>query len=415
MKYFNIAVCAGAVALFSAACSSNDDPAPAPGQNDKFPVVEMDTIRNPQFTAAQEGVNASLNDFGFNLLNTAISVARDKDENVTVSPLSATMALSMALNSGDSDFESALLRMFGASDADDLNATVNKLMRYLVSRDNGSELLLANSAWVNKALTPSEAWSSMLTFNFYSSIYPTDFTAAGVNDDINAWCSSNTRGLIPSVKVKVDATTQLVLINALYYGADWALQFDPAKTKRENFVGTKGKSECEMMHNVVVTPYYRGENYRIVSMHMGVNEMQFVLPDEGVAPSAVAAALSQDVLEGAGNTKARVTLSLPKFGVKGYASPDVFASLGVPAGTVLDKLGLSERADIKVFQDSYTTIDEKGAKAAAVTVVSTDTSIGPGEPEYEDVTVTFDRPFLFFIRNRLTGTVIMSGVINNID
>ena len=59
-----------------------------------------------------------------------------------------------------------------------------------------------------------------------------------------------------------------------------------------------------------------------------------------------------------------------------------------------------------VMQKSFVKVDEKGTEAAAATsVVIGPTSAPPS--------ITFDRPFLFAIRERFSGTILFMGVIGD--
>jgi serpin B len=53
-------------------------------------------------------------------------------------------------------------------------------------------------------------------------------------------------------------------------------------------------------------------------------------------------------------------------------------------------------------------VNEEGAEAAAVTQVGIRLTSAPIVP-----VMTLDRPFLFFIRERLSGTILFAGIIEN--
>ena len=62
----------------------------------------------------------------------------------------------------------------------------------------------------------------------------------------------------------------------------------------------------------------------------------------------------------------------------------------------------------KVLQDTYISVDEAGAEAAAVTVIIIDyTSIGP-----EAVEVKLDHPFIYAIQDTQTNAIIFLGVMS---
>ena len=59
-----------------------------------------------------------------------------------------------------------------------------------------------------------------------------------------------------------------------------------------------------------------------------------------------------------------------------------------------------------VKQKSYVKVDEEGTEAAAVTA-------GVVVPVSMPSEIRFDRPFLFVLRERLTGTILFMGVIHD--
>jgi serpin B len=55
-------------------------------------------------------------------------------------------------------------------------------------------------------------------------------------------------------------------------------------------------------------------------------------------------------------------------------------------------------------------VDEKGTEAAAATAISMDTTggCGPASP-VKTLTLRFDRPFLFLVRDLETGAILFMG------
>jgi serpin B len=60
----------------------------------------------------------------------------------------------------------------------------------------------------------------------------------------------------------------------------------------------------------------------------------------------------------------------------------------------------------KVFHQAFITVAEKGTEASAATAI-VDDGAGGGLVDY--VVATFDHPFLWFIRDRRTGTILFMG------
>jgi len=62
-----------------------------------------------------------------------------------------------------------------------------------------------------------------------------------------------------------------------------------------------------------------------------------------------------------------------------------------------------------VIHKAFVSVDEAGTKAAAATAV-----VAPSEPSrLPPVAVNVDRPFLFFIRDIETGTILFVGRVLN--
>jgi serine protease inhibitor len=64
----------------------------------------------------------------------------------------------------------------------------------------------------------------------------------------------------------------------------------------------------------------------------------------------------------------------------------------------------------RVLHKTYIKTDEEGSEAAAVTAVEIGvTSVGPDQPYY----FTIDRPFVYFIQEKSTGTILFIGTVMN--
>ena len=62
----------------------------------------------------------------------------------------------------------------------------------------------------------------------------------------------------------------------------------------------------------------------------------------------------------------------------------------------------------QIFQKARIEVTENSTKAAAVTVIGLETTAGPFE-EPQVVTFHANRPFLYFITERTTGTIYFMG------
>ena len=143
--------------------------------------------------------------------------------------------------------------------------------------------------------------------------------------------------------------------------------------------------------------------------------MTILLPERGANMDSVAAALTTDqwneitaMLDGSMGTVLGVTL--PKFSLtyERTLNDDLKAlGMGIAFGDGADFSGLSASPVYisYVKQKAFVDVNEAGTEAAAVTNVALAASTPPS--------LDVDRPFIFVIRDRLSGTILFMGKICN--
>ena len=102
---------------------------------------------------------------------------------------------------------------------------------------------------------------------------------------------------------------------------------------------------------------------------------------------------------------------MPLFKLESEFSLDqTLAEMGMPDafGAGADFSGMTGTKELwisKVVHKAFVSVDETGTEAAAATAVVV--------RESEPTLVTVDRPFIFFIRDTATGTVLFLGRVMN--
>lgn len=88
-------------------------------------------------------------------------------------------------------------------------------------------------------------------------------------------------------------------------------------------------------------------------------------------------------------------------------------SKGVATKAVdLGKIGIPVIGEINLKHKTATSIDEDGATMAAVTAALWTGEL-PDQGEPIDLTLKFDRPFVYTVTNVNTGSCIMAGYVAN--
>ena len=414
MKKQIVVACMGMLGMMLSGCSSNSD-ADDPNSIPPLPQLELST--------SESAINEGLNTFGFELLNAVDKncekiCATSYDGNVTVSPLSASLALALLANAGDDSLTDATAKLLHCSDLAELNTLSNKLLRHLTA---DKTIELANAVWYNRTLmSPNQSFVKDMESIFYADVNPADFGTEKATDLINAWCAAKTHGKISKVLQQTNVDDIFYLINALYFNDEWEVKFDKSDTKPGTFAG---KPIEAMMHNRYSGAYFANDRYECAELPFKSNTSMYVLlpkADEATAAQSLARDLTyaqwKTDMESAG--KRLINLQLPRFEINQGGNIDVaLFDMGLPAGSVaLDKMGTVQsdsKSKLHVIQKTSTTVNEKGAEVAAVTIVGGDLMALPEEP-LEAVNVTVDRPFVFLIINNKTGSMLMAGRINTI-
>ncbi len=367
------------------------EPTVAPPSSSATETPMLNAPTDTAFAAAQR-------DFGQALLATI--AAENPDTNVLISPASVSVALGMLLNGAAGETYSELAAALGITDLAAFNATAGRL--------EGS----ANSLWLAEGFPVLDSFRDVIATDYAALVETVDFGAAATTDQINAWVAEQTRDRIPTIVDQVDPATEALLINAIYFKDNWATQFDPERTQPTDFARADGGStSVAMMRGKQRVPYAKAEGYQLIELayENDALSMVLVLPDavttlpqflETVTLADIEATLSTSLVE-------EVNIGLPRFTV------DFDTSLNQP----LQALGInrifggadfSNLADVPLrvsdtIHKTFIQVDEEGTEAAAVTGITVTRLM------LEELNVTFDRPFLFLLRDRDSGAPIFTG------
>lgn len=341
-------------------------------------------------------------------------------ENVFVSPLSASFALGMIMNGANGstydEIRSAL--QFGTIDLPAIDSGYKSLITLLTSLDPSTTMQIANGIFYSQTFPFNASFTQTVATYFDAEVKPRDFTdLQGTLNAVNDWASSKTNRRIPKVLDSVDPSAVMYLLNAIYFKASWRERFDPALTRDETFHAVGGDQASRLMHRQGKTLYAETSDYQVVDLPYGDSAftMTVVLPKNGKSVESVAASLTPAAWQSlsASFSPREVDLYLPRVTLswKRELSGNMQA-LGMRAAfhdgadfTRMSPLGRQLVLSL-LQQNSFVSIDEEGTEAAAVTVGGIFVTSVPSV-----TTVRVDRPFVFVIRERLSGTVLFMGKI----
>ena len=406
-----------AALIVAASLVACDDPA-APPPDGAPPLI---AALPRQLTAVEAEMVSASNTFGFNLLkqvNTSFA-----DSNVFMSPLSASMALGMTMNGAEgTTFEEMRTALgFGARTYQELNSSYESLITLLRGLDPKVEFKIANAIYydiadIGAAIEPTFLSESRDYFD--AEVKGLDFRRPETVDTVNAWANQNTNGRIPKIIDQIQAQIVMLLMNAIYFKGDWRAAFKTSETTDDQFHALRGAAvPVRMMHRKGGFRSGRTANATVAELPYGGDAfvMTILLPDEGVNINTFVAGLSATSWQQATTNlrDSEVDLYLPKFKLAWEDMlNDELKALGmrqafVPDGARFTRISRSMGDKLYidfVKQKAFVDVNEVGTEAAAVTVVGIGVTSAP-------VPVRIDRPFVFALRERLSGSVLFLGKI----
>lgn len=362
----------------------------------------------------RQAANAT-NEFGFDLFSQVVS-SSEADENVIVSPVSASIVLSMLSNGCNGKLAGQIAEVLGCDDTAALNSLSAKYFAELPQVDPSATVNFANSVWYSDELTLTQPFTDAVQSYYTPDIFACDFAgnSDGVQQDIDKWVSDKTNGIIKSFKLPLKENTTNVMLNTLYFKGAWRRKFDKADTREENFQGAKNTVKVPMMHKTLKADFAFDDKYTMARLDFGnrAYSATFVLPNEGV---------TTDELLTSGKFKFEyfdmlfdcdLTISLPRFKIDNLDVRDMtddFVEMGLSALNEYLPLAMFNEevtSAYGVYQKCAVEFNEEGGEAVASSgVVGGDLAPGPSS----SATMVLNRPFLFYITESSTGAILFAG------
>jgi len=373
-----------------------------------------------QSTPAARQFAQKTNNFSFDFLK-RINEQEQRSENIFISPLSLHMALGMLLNGAEgqtADEIKKALQLDGVS-LEEANQTYAMLINGLPGADPKVTTKLANSVWYRSNFTPEPSYLSMTKDIFKAQISGEDFSNPATVEKINRWASDNTNGTIKKVVTEIKPEQVLFLLNALYFKGDWQYPFNTQQTADYPFELASGQEKSvklmSMTRNLRHTDRDKYSAFELPYGN-GTYTMTVLLPKAESSVNAVINALNATEWSALQQTmsESKVNVGLPRFTLSYEATLNsTLGQLGMPTAftDAANFAKISKTTGLKIStvkQNTFVAIDEKGTEAGAVTSIGVEvTSMPPS--------IICDRPFLFLITEKQTGSVLFMGKIGNPD
>ena len=364
----------------------------------------------------------------------ALVRALDPEGNWSVSPYSIRLCLAMLANGAKGETQQELLNALHIDDLDAFNQSVKELLETYDGYARIMSLETANSLWLNQSRFDG-AGAFLPDFvqrmDEYFRAEVQEVTDADSVERVNAWADEKTHGKIPTILTEDNRQFATALVNAVYFKAAWAREFNEARTEKADFTNADGTTgTVDMMHQTNGFGYYATPGiealempYKNYAVDNEVGDNWEYFRDADFSMYLIKADDTMDVqnfLDNAEFTYGDVNVAVPKFKVEYSAALDeALQALGVQTvydpetadlSAMLDPSGLPGQQHFldTVVHKTYIAVDERGTEAAAVTAAMAGGAAPPERPELIR-SFTADSPFWFVIRDNAKGEILFAG------
>lgn len=269
-------------------------------------------------------------------------------------------------------------------------------------------MTLTNALIINKNMKVNNQYISKI--NDMALISVEDFSnKTQIVNKVNNYINTNTKGMIKDVlkESSVDGTTILLLINTIYFKANWLHRFNKSNTEKMEFRGDTVQ-QIDTMYQKDKFNYLENNKFQLLEMKYKNEDyaMGIILSKNGdiYKPSLDELnKLNKQLYE------KKVKIWIPKFTHRKRISlVPILQKLGIG-----DLFGIQARLDIAeyayvsdIIHEAVVQVDEEGTEAAAVTIMNMDLMAGPPS---EIPTFKADHSFAYYIKHIPSNMILFYG------
>lgn len=291
---------------------------------------------------------------------------------------------------------------------------------------NGYTFTFANGLFAKEGTQFQEEFTSVAKKIYQANVESVNFKRpATAAKTINDWVAKETRGEIQNMiqSGDIDASTYLVIANTVYFEGKWQSPFNERKKVSAPFHLSSGEElAVNMLQQNQYFPYFETDDLQGVLLPFareGASQPKLsaliLLPKKGVSVDALTPALAQNFSKNLSEaTPTYMQVQIPEFCFSHRLTlNDPLIGLGMEKAFTreADFSKLSEEKNLflsKVLQETFFSFNARGVTATSAT--TSHIGVTTGAPREEPTTPFIaDHPFLFFIIDTHTDTVLFMG------
>ncbi|EDL18802.1 serine protease inhibitor A3B precursor [Mus musculus] len=369
---------------------------------------------------------ASINtDFAFSFYKEL--ALKNPHKNIAFSPFGIATALnSLTLGAKGNTLEEILevlkFNLTETSEAD-IHQGFKHLLQRLSHPGDQVQIRTGNALFVEKHLQILAEFKEKARALYHTEVFTANFQQPHeAMKLINSYMSNQTQGKIKELVSDMDGNTSMVIVNDLFFKAEWMVPFNSDDTFMGKFIVDRSRHvKVPMMKTKNLrTPYFRDEELKCTVVELnykGNGKAMFILPDQGKMQQVEASLQPGTLKKWRKSLRPRKIkeLHLPKFSLsQHYNLEDILPELGIRElfSTQADLSGITGVKNITVSEMIHSTeldMTEKGTEGDAITIVGYNFMSAKLKPVF----VKFEDQFLYIVLDQGDLWIhVMGKVIN---
>eukprot|EP00002_Diphylleia_rotans_P017544 TRINITY_DN3405_c0_g2_i5.p1 TRINITY_DN3405_c0_g2~~TRINITY_DN3405_c0_g2_i5.p1 ORF type:complete len:310 (-),score=72.13 TRINITY_DN3405_c0_g2_i5:177-1106(-) len=288
----------------------------------------------------------------------------------------------------------------------------------LLSRSSSDKPFeIANAVLLKDSVGPvKKGFEHALQEFYHGNVFPMDKDVA---KQVNDWVAKATHEKITTLLEDNPGGIEAVILNAIYFKGAWKSKFDKRDTELAAFHPDPKREpiRVQMMTQTLGATHYDHPLFDAVDLPYAAVDDEpglvatLLLPKDGhqLAEAASASFREYEKWTSTGTRNTQVHVTVPKFKIESSSElSEALKAAGIQRafGAGADFSGISKHSDglfiSQVMHKATVEVNEEGTEAAAATAVMMMRSMRKPIP----IPLTFDRPFLFMIRDEPSGVVL---------
>nr|CAD7438503.1 unnamed protein product [Timema bartmani] len=352
------------------------------------------------------------------------AIHNKEDENVVVSPIGVKLVLAMLFEGAIGNTARELMKTLQLPETRQSSRTkFSSILQSLQMTRPEYVLDIGAKLYVSENVTPKRRFTSILSVFYNTEVEQVDFSKADKTvNSINSWVNSMTHGHIGEMisQDEITSDTALLLLNAIYFKGLWRKPFPKNITAPGPFYHKSKTITTDFMTSDDYYYYSESVEYDAKIMRLPYLGKKFsmflILPNKKDGLDMLLNTIHPALIKNQMwlMRQESVEVKLPKFNFYHTVHlKDILEELGIhevfhnSAGLSGMAWGSNNLIVSEVMQKAGLEVNEQGTTAFGATEVNIPLKLGQS---YE---FHADHPFMFFIEDEKTGTVVFVGKVVN--